>query len=209
MRGEALEPTYSNVLGNLAGGIPFLDPDTGKVYSVSYLTPRKMAEFEKWMLSAAVRTVMAAKEMLPPEVYEAQLNRVLSMPYKFHSTYGLSLLNDVPGVFALAGLLFDLPDAEMMDLWVRWGQEVGALIAHIVIQSHPRHWLPAEEPGRGNRPPLTREQRVSETRKAWEEADARLREAWRTNDLAQMEKTSTGSSPTSSKPDSALPSTPT
>src|SRR5262245_36149479 len=143
------DPTYANLLGQAAGGIPFTDPDTGKEYEVSFLTPRKMASFEKWMFATAVKSVMSAKDLLPPDDYQELLDRATTRPYKFFSAHALRVLSDLPGVLALHAILFGVSEGEMQDLWARWGPEVGAVVNYVLAMSRPRAW---RGPGQGEGP---------------------------------------------------------
>lgn len=112
-----------------------------KTYSVSWLTDEKKAEYEQTMQAKALLAVRRLKGKVPPEeyreAYAEALEAVGDGRFAFHSPFTQASLQTHGGVVSLGCILFGVEEAEMLSLFAARGEEIAALLKHVLERSMP------------------------------------------------------------------------
>lgn len=161
----------ANILAN-KGPLPILtDPETGKVYQVSYLTQERKVAFEQWLVDGARAVAVVMKDALSPEEWRAEMrafrDEVAQGRFGFHGDVSLAAMETTDGKAKLISILFDCPVEEMIGLVLRCPDLVKAVLDQVIGDSLPRSRQAAPTAGEasegaeGNAPPGRKPRRAS------------------------------------------------
>lgn len=144
---------YAAALAGKAAPVTFTDPDTGKVYTISYLVQAKKVEFEMWVQDNAIDTLLRLKGRIPDEEWQAEWRQFRDECsagfYSFNSDIGTAALKTNDGLMKLGSILFGCPMDEFLALMIRHKDKVSMLRDLIISKSLPKPMSEGEE---GNAP---------------------------------------------------------
>lgn len=130
----------SQVLGG--AGEPHTIQYKGKTYQVRPLDQKAKDAFQKRLFASARESAAGLKDLMTPEQYDAHLLKLndefLLGEYALESKRGLAYLQTTAGRLAIAAILLNATDYEVMCLLAERGSEVGSLVALTLKESLPQ-----------------------------------------------------------------------
>jgi hypothetical protein len=128
----------THVLGASAPGHKILLGD--RVFTARPVTQKLKAGFERWLQRKVIGGFLAAQEDDPDlfrRAVEVVADRVALGTYAFHSEIAQQVLKTPDGSLALASLIFDASEEEVIELMLSKGPEVAAILALVLRESFP------------------------------------------------------------------------
>lgn len=132
--------SISRTLGESAA--PITLEHRGKVYHFRLVIEQMASEYERWLEGRARASLLALRDILPPEDFAAEARRyrddIEAGKYCWGSPLCNETLNKSVGTVKLASLICDCTEAEAMRLLVERGDEVKLIVDQIQRESHPK-----------------------------------------------------------------------
>lgn len=129
----------SHVLGTHSPGHKVLLGD--RVYTARPVTQKVKAGFERWLERRVIRGFLTAQDEDDPGLFrravEVVADRIAAGTYAFHGDLAQQVLQTTDGSLALASLIFDCSEEEMLRLMTEKGAEVGAILSLVLRESFP------------------------------------------------------------------------
>ena len=129
----------SHVLGKHAPGHKVVLGD--KVFEARPVTQKVKAAFERWLEKRVIRGFLSAQDGDDPGMFqravEVVADRIALGKYAFHGELSQQVLLTTDGSLALAALIFDCSETEIIELMLSKGAEVGAILALVLRESFP------------------------------------------------------------------------
>src|SRR5581483_777209 len=127
----------SELTASVGGGLTFAHKD--KTYTVSLITQKVKAAFEKAQFGRAREAALALKDLMDRGEYLAHLKQLnddyISGAYGLDSERGLNFAQTTNGSILLCSLLFGVSEDEMAQLLLEAKDEITQLMSLVIKQS--------------------------------------------------------------------------
>lgn len=132
--------TISETIGTQAKGIVFTAKD-GNSHRVKPLNLALMGQFEKWLESRALKSVIQHKETLGAsfqDAISAVSSDIIAGRYAFGGPDCQRALQSVPGMIALTCLMLDIDEVRAKYLIQNEAEELKIVMDQVILESMPR-----------------------------------------------------------------------